>query len=46
MMVGMKMNEIYKGKMRNNLWKTRYGTFLFVILLVLAKITYKFKRCY
>jgi glycosyltransferase involved in cell wall biosynthesis len=46
MRVGMKMNELYNSTMRENLWKTRYGAVVFVALLFLAKVTYKFKECY
>lgn len=47
MRVGMTMRELYRGNMRNGLWRdTIYGTFLYISLLILARITYRFKPCY
>lgn len=44
MRYGIKMNELYKE--RTGSWRKSYGCILFIILLLLAKITYKFKKCY
>ena len=44
MRFGIKMNELYEE--RKGSWKKSYGSILFLILLLLAKITYKFKECY
>ena len=46
MRVGMKMKELYNSTMRENLWKTKWGSVIFVGLLLLANLTYKFKECY
>lgn len=44
MRVGIKMSELYRG--RKGSWRKSYGCLLFLILLTLAKVTYKFKECY
>ena len=44
MRIGIKISKLYKD--RKGSWRKSYGCFLFLILLLLAKITYKFKECY
>lgn len=44
MRIGIKMSELYKD--RKGSWRKSYGCILFLILLSLAKVTYRFKECY
>ena len=44
--VGKSMKELFFGEERNGRWKTVHGSIIYVVLLLVAKITYKFKPCY
>lgn len=46
MRVGKSMRELFFGSERNGRWRTWYGSLLYIILLIAAKITYRFKECY